>query len=103
MTKPSTEPRAMAPEEFRKSSRVGQMCLILRVTACTLSVRSRLCRISPTPNRPMATATKSSPSKRATEPNVNRVVPVMGSCPMVASSRPSAAIDRLFSGVPLPR
>ncbi|GAA1186601.1 hypothetical protein GCM10009608_22810 [Pseudonocardia alaniniphila] len=83
--------------------RLGQMFLILFVTAWTFSVRSRLCRISPTPNSPIATATKSSPSKSETSPNVNRVVPVIGSWPIVASRSPSAAMLRLFSAEPVPR
>ena len=42
MKKPITEPRAMGHPEARKSALVGQMFLILLLTACAFSVCSTL-------------------------------------------------------------
>ncbi|PLC11760.1 hypothetical protein AUQ48_05310 [Kocuria flava] len=98
---PSTEPRPIAPEDWRRSAREGQT-LATRSGALTARWRcSRLCRISPSPNRPMATGTKSMPSARLRFPKVKRSAPVKTSRPTVASSSPKHAATSALVLLPL--
>ena len=60
-----------------------------RACAGRTVVRSRLSRISLTPNRPMATGTSATPSISSRVPNVKRGAPITGSIPTIAIRSPA--------------
>ena len=103
MKNPMREPRMTAHFESAQSLRVGQRWSIFRVTSSVFSAFSRLKKISPMPNMPMARVTKSIPSWSMCRPQVKRIAPEMGSRPTEPRSRPRTTMISPFMTEPSPR
>ena len=70
----------------------------VRIVPALLSSESRT---SLSPNNPITTGTNSRPPSSGVRPRVKRGVPIVGSVPIVPSSRPKAAISSARGSEPL--
>ena len=84
-------PRMMAGQAARISRRLGHNRPIAEICR-SASFCSRFRKISARPNSPIATVTKSMPSKSSETPNVKRTVPLVTSVPTRPNDRPSKII-----------
>ncbi len=87
-------PRTIAGKAARRSAPLGIRLRIDWLTTRTIAGRSRLAMISPSPNMPIATGTKSSPSEISAIPKVIRGAPELTSMPTRPSSTPSSTIAK---------
>lgn len=100
--KPTTEPRRIGPTERVQSSRVGRSAESFGLMTSRITFCSTFTRISATPNRPIATARKLTPSPSSTRPCVNRAKPERWSMPTIATASPRTIIIIALSTDPVP-
>ena len=87
------EPRAMGGHDRCQSTFVGRSSRKrTAIGDCVFSFCSAITRSSATPNMPIAIGTRSIPCESLRKPKVKRLVPDIGSMPMVLSARPAATI-----------
>ena len=100
-TEPRPVPRSTGPITRRKSSLVSHSPLTLLTITLRVCSCSRFRMISPSPNTPIASATKLSPSAISGRSKVKRGVPVSTSVPTRPKSRPRTIMVNALSSEPL--